>query len=159
MNSEKVKEIKKASKCCNIDRSCADCPYSKIEHCLEVFNDNILNVINGLESENERLLESCKNCHYIKDLEIANGHAKELKNQIAEFETKDALFVPYEDIEEFANMIATSPQTKQTMERLINAWQKETAKEIIKDFVLSPRTRAMIMNKYGLSKEDLEVKE
>ncbi len=34
--------------------------------------------------------------------------------------------------------------------------RKETAKEIIKDFSLTPRTRAMIMNKYGLTKEDFE---
>lgn len=33
--------------------------------------------------------------------------------------------------------------------------RKETAKEIINEFVLSPRTRAMIAEKYGLSKEDL----
>ena len=39
-----------------------------------------------MESENERFVESCKNCHYIKDLEIANEHAKELKDRIAELE-------------------------------------------------------------------------
>ena len=43
---------------------------------------DILNLINELESENERFVESCKNCHYIKDLEIANGHAQELKERI-----------------------------------------------------------------------------
>lgn len=33
--------------------------------------------------------------------------------------------------------------------------RKETAKEIINGFALSPRTKAMIAEKYGLSKEDL----
>jgi RimJ/RimL family protein N-acetyltransferase len=32
--------------------------------------------------------------------------------------------------------------------------RKETAKEIINEFALSPRTRAMIVEKYGLTKED-----
>ena len=32
---------------------------------------------------------------------------------------------------------------------------KETAKDIIKEFALSPRTTAMIADKYGLTKEDL----
>lgn len=49
---------------------------------------DILTLINELESENERLLKTCKNCHYIKDLEIANGHTKELKTRIAGLEGK-----------------------------------------------------------------------
>ena len=32
--------------------------------------------------------------------------------------------------------------------------RKETVKEILQEFALTPRTRALIMNKYGLSKED-----
>ena len=50
---------------------------------------DILTLINELESENERFAESCKNCHYIKDIEIANGHARELKDRIAELEKEN----------------------------------------------------------------------
>lgn len=69
MESEKVKEIKKY-----------------FEERDVIYFADILTYINELERENEKLLESCKNCHYIKDLEIANGHAKELKDRIAELE-------------------------------------------------------------------------
>lgn len=94
MNSEKVKKIKKALECmsglckdsllsicfeCEIDKK-----YDEESACKEA-----LTLINELESENERLVESCKNCHYIKDLEIANGHAKELKDRIAELEKEN----------------------------------------------------------------------
>lgn len=67
-----------------------------------------------------------------------------------------SMLLTNDDIKEFANMFATSPQMKETIEGLIKAWQKETAIEIINEFALSPRTRAMIAEKYGLSKEDLE---
>lgn len=86
MESEKVKEIKKALECCQGETpNCADCSYwcsCKKDYGVK-FRSEILTLINELESENERLLESCKNCHYIKDLEIANGHTKELKDRIA----------------------------------------------------------------------------
>lgn len=41
-------------------------------------------------------------------------------------------------------------------EEEINRIRKKTAKEIINEFALSPRTRAMIAEKYELSKEDFE---
>lgn len=57
MNSEKVKEIKKALECCSI--SCTDCPYDKGETtnpiCINNLTKNALTLINELESENERL--------------------------------------------------------------------------------------------------------
>ena len=53
MKSEKVKEIKKALECCNIDKDCMDCPYSKIGNCIKVFNEDILTLINELEKEVE----------------------------------------------------------------------------------------------------------
>ena len=87
MESEKVKEIKKAWRCCGGLR-CHKCPYIKKGCEIQLIKDTFT-LINELERVNERLLESCKNCHYIKDLEIANGHAKELKDRIAELETKN----------------------------------------------------------------------
>lgn len=89
MNSEKVKEIKKAlGDNANYEH------YNKLGFidgykCKTVAYADILTYINELESENERLVESCKNCHYIKDIEIANGHTKELKDRIAELEKKN----------------------------------------------------------------------
>lgn len=88
MESEKVKKIKKGLECCGKNNpDCDNCPYSVSggSLCRQPEQD-ALTLINELERENERLLESCKNCHYIKDLKIANGHAKELKDRIAELE-------------------------------------------------------------------------
>jgi DNA-binding transcriptional MerR regulator len=93
MESEKVKEIKKALECCSTeeqDNSCNECPYRLNYRCSWNLDSDALTLINELESENERLVESCKNCHYIKDLEIANGHSKELKDRIAELEKENA---------------------------------------------------------------------
>ena len=84
MESEKVKEIKEAL--------AQNSGYIHFFNEYEVLDDvaytDILTLINELEHENERLVESCKNCHYIKDLEIANGHTKQLKDRIAELENE-----------------------------------------------------------------------
>lgn len=85
MESEKMKEIKKALKYCS-NPICKDkCPYRRIG-CINELSKDSLTLINDLESQNKRLLERCKNCHYTKDLEIANGHVKELKDRIVELE-------------------------------------------------------------------------
>ena len=115
MESEKVKEIKeKLQEEIFIANSFGD----KLRRVPTKELQNLLTLINELESEkeklgkqcvdwnnlyhkkldqnqqlkleNERLKESCKNCHYIKDLEISNGHAKELKDRIAELEKENA---------------------------------------------------------------------
>ena len=88
MNSEKVKEIKEALKQNDDNGIMYEVDYKK-RTCKFIHHEDILTLINELESENERLVESCKNCHYIKDLEIANGHAKELKDRIAELEKEN----------------------------------------------------------------------
>ena len=85
MDSEKVKEIKEALKQNDDNGILYEVDYKK-RTCKFIHHKAILSLINELESENERLIESCKNCHYIKDLEIANEHAKELKDRIAELE-------------------------------------------------------------------------
>lgn len=55
MESEKVKEIKDCLQSCNDDKmACYDCKY--YEKCEKILTkNNILNLINELESENERL--------------------------------------------------------------------------------------------------------
>lgn len=87
MESEKVKEIKKALGICK-GLCNEDCPYHSLG-CMNDLSEDALTLIYVLESKNKRLVESCKNCHYIKDLEIANGHAKELKDRIAELEKEN----------------------------------------------------------------------
>ena len=55
MESEKVKEIKKALEFCAESR-CKDCPYGKGESvCLDYMSQNALTLINELESEKDNL--------------------------------------------------------------------------------------------------------
>ena len=58
MNSEKVKEIKKALKCCS-EGKCEKCLIGKkdIRKCVDILLKDTLTLINELESENERLLD------------------------------------------------------------------------------------------------------
>ena len=64
-----------------------------------------------------------------------------------------------EGYERLTSCIKSEEEVRQIAQEIIklgiNTIRKETAKEIIKDFALTPRTRAMIANKYGLTKEDL----
>ena len=58
MESEKVKEIKKALKCCSTEdqaNSCFRCPYRLNFMCSWGLTEDALTLINELESENERL--------------------------------------------------------------------------------------------------------
>ena len=96
MNSEKVKEIKKALKfCTSLKKRCRDCSYSEIG-CYKLFKD-ILTIINELESENERLqdknyqleqnLGQCEN-GYKLELHTERLIHKQLKDRIAELESE-----------------------------------------------------------------------
>lgn len=60
MESEKVKEIKKALDCCRNSGKggCKDCPYYNTRDCVEMLNWDMGDYINELESENERLNKS-----------------------------------------------------------------------------------------------------
>ena len=137
MESEKVKEIKdKLQEEIFIANSFGD----KLRKVPTKELENLLTLINELESENERVLESCKNCHYIKDLEIANGHAKELKDRIAKLEKENAIktdtitdllkkqeFYETEKLKQFAEKVA---------KRLINIKGiKEILDENLKEFI------------------------
>ena len=85
MNSEKVKEIKKALENCQ-KNNCLDCPYFIDEKSCRA-NDLLLDtitLINELESENEKLKE------YIKGNEadakaFVNGWHKDLKKELELF--------------------------------------------------------------------------
>ena len=128
MNSEKAKEIKEKLKehYYYLDQAYSDyLAYGgkadeQQEEKIHFFGD-ILTLINELESKNEKFVESCKNCHYIKDLEIANGHAQELKDRIVELERENALIKNsvamrgYKTLEEISNN-----KVKQFAEKLKN---------------------------------------
>lgn len=60
MNSEKVKEIKKALKCCS-EGKCEKCLIGKkdIRKCVDILLKDTLTLINELESENKRLQDLC----------------------------------------------------------------------------------------------------
>lgn len=125
MKEEKIKEIKKALE----DHSIRKLKYQDGIKIKEIGFADILTLINELESENERFRESCKNCHYIKDLEIANGHAKEFKDRIAELEkeneilkgTKDRLtFVERIKIADNSRVVALKQFAERLKEKLYN---------------------------------------
>ena len=84
MNSEKVKEIKKALACCN--GGCNEaCPYYHNSGCINDLLLDTITLINELESENERLLDQRNKTYniWVKD-------TKKLKAQIAELEKENA---------------------------------------------------------------------
>lgn len=60
MNSEKVKEIKKALKCCS-EGKCEKCLIGKkdIRKCVDILLKDTLTYINELESENKILQDLC----------------------------------------------------------------------------------------------------
>jgi predicted RNase H-like nuclease (RuvC/YqgF family) len=88
MESEKMKEIKKALECCSTlmdknatseeqDNACNNCPYQVNGRCSWVLDKDALELINELESENERLQN--KNYQLEQDLgQCENGYKLEL---------------------------------------------------------------------------------
>lgn len=84
MESEKVKEIKKALEYCISTTDCTDCPYLKIGNCLDVLDADILTLINELESENE-------SCHEV--LADLKAIIKQQNDRIAELEKESSKFV------------------------------------------------------------------
>lgn len=103
MNSEKVKEIKKALDCCK-NSKCVACPYNEGECEIEL-RDNVEDYINELESENERLSKELDSewkdrrkaeedlhkaqWHYKIGLSQSRKRNKELKDRIAELEKEN----------------------------------------------------------------------
>lgn len=103
MNSEKVKEIKKALDCCK-NSKCVACPYNEGECEIEL-RDNVEDYINELESENERLSKELDSewkdrrkaeedlhkaqWNYKIGLGQSRKRNKELKDRIAELEKEN----------------------------------------------------------------------
>ena len=99
MNSEKVKEIKKALKCCS-EGKCEKCLIGKkdIRKCVDILFKDTLTLINELESENERLrLERdvligkkiVEKQKYDKALIMKIDIQEQLKDRIAELESQE----------------------------------------------------------------------
>jgi chromosome segregation ATPase len=103
MESEKVKEIKKALECCSTlmdknatseeqDNACNNCPYQVNGRCSWVLDKDALELINELESENEKLAKAGKRATEISK-ELSSVHKKieeQLKDRIAELEKENA---------------------------------------------------------------------
>jgi chromosome segregation ATPase len=89
MESEKVKEIKELLRCMNGEKACTNCYINEVAEeqetfCINVVADMTLDLINELESENERLmkLQARGGCR-VAELGIEN---QQLKDRIAEME-------------------------------------------------------------------------
>ena len=97
MNSEKVKEIKKALEYCS-SHSVSDCsnvcPYDKYTRCRTELTKDSLTLINELESENERLNKSDtskeeSSIEYYNLYRDFKRENQQLKNRIAELEKEN----------------------------------------------------------------------
>ena len=84
MESEKVKEIKKALEDCASNEIANRLPYIDDHKCKAVDFADILTLINELDSENERLLNEKWNCQ--DDLDNYHEENQPLKDRIAELE-------------------------------------------------------------------------
>ena len=88
MESEKVKEIKKALEDCASNEIANKLPYIDDHKCKAVAFADILTLINELESENEKLAKAGKRVTEINE-ELSNEHKKieeQLKDRIVELE-------------------------------------------------------------------------
>ena len=90
MESEKVKEIKKALECCrhSIKDGCEPCPYhNPNEDCQEILIWKMEDYINELESENERI----KNIGLNEEITVGEylREMQRLKDKVAELEKEN----------------------------------------------------------------------
>ena len=110
MKSEKVKEIKELLRCLNGEKPCTDCYINEVAReqetcCINVVADMTLELINELESENERLgnknyqleqnLGQCENGYKLElhtaryQLRGVNEDLKKAQDRIAELEKEN----------------------------------------------------------------------
>ena len=122
MNSEKVKEIKKALECCS-EGKCEKCLIGKkdIRKCIDILFKDTLSLINELESENERLmkLQSRGGCR-VAELGIEN---QQLKDRNAELE---------DEIERLETVVDIANE-RTYRKKFIEEWRKEYQKELDKE--------------------------
>ena len=86
MESEKVKEIKKALKYCS-EGKCEKCLIGKkdIRKCVDILLKDTLTLINELESENKSLQDLCNKTYedLTKEIDRLENRVKELEEDIA----------------------------------------------------------------------------
>lgn len=95
MNSEKVKEIKKALKCCS-EGKCEKCLIGRkdIRKCVDILLKDTLTLINELESENEILKFNMRETENLSfQINQMNGNLilenQALKNRISDLELQE----------------------------------------------------------------------
>ena len=95
MESEKVKEIKELLRCMNGEKACTDCYINEVAQeqetcCINVIADMTLDLINELESENERLRkdnELLRNAKVVyENVDYCYEDLKKAEKRIAELE-------------------------------------------------------------------------
>lgn len=122
MNSKKVKEIKKALKCCS-EGKCEKCLIGKkdIRKCIDILFKDTLTLINELESENERLMKlQSRGGYRVAELGIEN---QQLKDRIAELE---------DEIERLETVVGIANE-RTYRKKFIEEWRKEYQKELDKE--------------------------
>ncbi len=143
MESEKVKEIKKALETYgNENKGITLLRGGEIR---AIPYTDILTLINELESENERFIQSCKNCHYIKDLELANRHTSELKDRIAELEKENDQ--QYKRIMELEQDLVHADENVFYRECNVALNEKEIKEQALKQF--AERLKEQVYDSFG----------
>ena len=142
MNSEKVKEIKELLRCMNGEKACTNCYINDIAQdqetfCINIVADMTLDLINELESENERLSKSdtskeessIKYYNLYKDLKRKNKDLNELcelqRVSIAEsFVRENQLKDRIAELEEYIK------GNEQDAKAFVNGWHKDLETEL-----------------------------
>jgi hypothetical protein len=143
MNSEKVKEIKELLRCMNGEKACTNCYINEVAQeqetcCINVVADMTLDLINELESENERLSnteigelikeneELAKQCVEWSELTIKKRRQTiELKDRIAELEKEvETRKEEVLHLQEYGKKLIRETELKQFAERLKEKSQK-----------------------------------
>ena len=150
MESEKMKEIKKALECCkNCD--CGNCPYCSYGDCESDLREDMETLINELESENERLSNSeigelikenkelAKQCVEWNELDfIKRNKIKELKDRIAELEKQMCRNEDLHTATEKLNDMIILKQFAERLKEKITVWYPSTIEaidETLKEFI------------------------
>lgn len=150
MESEKVKEIKKALECCINDCSGNSCPYDKYEKglkCIDDLQKDALTLINELESENE-LLRNAKvvyeNVDYCaEDLKKAQDQIAELEKENAEtmkawFEDREGMFwdgVGEGELKGYKQLKQFAERLKEKLNDIFSTPELDLIDEALKEFI------------------------
>ena len=146
MESEKVKEIKKALENCASNEIVNKLPYIDDHECKAVAFEDILTLINELESENERLKHLNNSISLGADL-----HAESYKQEITELE---------EETQQLKDRIAEleKENAKYKQKLTTNQWVQEIRNESLKQFAERLKMKAIRRQEFigELAIDDIE---